>query len=369
MAQPVILYPSQQNIDNAVKKLKKDEIIVFPTETVYGIGASAFSDKAIKKIYKIKNRPNNNPLIVHYSNLTLEGIIDIDTCIEQISENFIVNNTFLKLFKKFAPGPLTFILYKKNDCKISPLCSAYLPKQALRVPNHPVALELIHKFGKPLAAPSANISNSLSPTTAEHVYLSLGGNDLMILDGGRSLYGIESTVIDVSDPENIYILRNGGISIEALLKAGISPKLLKSSAKQLLSPGMMHKHYSPKASLRLNAKEIMANEALLAFGEIDIPIPNNTLVFNLSKTANLTEAAHNLFKMLWDFDKQGIKKVAVMEIPNKDLGLAINERLRKAALSIESNSIMILSLLSILGKTLKTTFVIIPKIPSAPQNK
>lgn len=330
MNTPIILPASDENIALAITDLLADKPVAFPTETVYGLGGCAFSNQAVLNIYNMKKRPTNNPLILHYSALT-NGTFNLVQCIKLIEKDFNINSLFLSLLEKFSPGPLTFILNKKAGCKIAPLAAAFLNRQALRIPNHPVALKLIAKLGQPLAAPSANISNKLSPTAANHVALSFPNENLLILDGGPCEYGLESTVIDVSDPKNVYIYRHGSISVEQLIEAGIEPKNLENSAKQILSPGMLHKHYSPNAKLRLNAQEVLPQEALLAFGEISISLPENTLVFNLSKNADLIEAAHNLFKMLWDFDTLKIPKIAVMPIPERGIGVAINERLRKAA--------------------------------------
>ncbi|MFL1780435.1 Threonylcarbamoyl-AMP synthase [Candidatus Hepatincolaceae symbiont of Richtersius coronifer] len=337
---PKLLEANDQNIKLACEYIKQQELVAFPTETVYGLGASCYFDKAIEKIYALKGRPKNNPLIVHFANT------------DSIKEHFIINEIFEILSKAFMPGPLTLILEKKPGSKISPLCANGSNKQAFRIPNNPIALKLITCTG-PLVAPSANISNKLSPTLALHVKLSfmdkkLSDKGLLILDGGSTQLGLESTVLDISDINQIKLLRHGSLGIENIEKTGIklinhtqypwfskiydkTPQYENKYSNALASPGMLNKHYSPNTPLRLNALEIKEGEALLAFGKINFLVPKEVKILNLSQASDLAEAASNFFKMLWELDLLQPKIIAVMPIPQIDLGLTINERLQKAS--------------------------------------
>ncbi|HIK86934.1 MAG TPA: threonylcarbamoyl-AMP synthase [Alphaproteobacteria bacterium] len=308
-----------KNINIAAKLLLKGGIVSFPTETVYGLGALACNKEAIERVYKVKGRPKNNPLIVHVYNL--EQILSI-------TEN--IPNEAYKLIRKYWPGPLTLILKYKNSSNISSIARANLKTVAVRIPNHPVALKLLKVVNQPLIAPSANISEHLSPTKASHVLKDLGNNlnekKDMILDGGSTSIGIESTVIDFTGNKPT-VLRPGGLNITPTNKY-VKVSYIESNANNTtpISPGLFKKHYAPNASLRLNAKFPLKGEVWLGFGKDPKNIDNFTKM-NLSLTADLDEAAMNLFAMLRLLDKKNIKKIAIKEIPNKKIGIAINDRL------------------------------------------
>jgi len=298
-----------QQIETAAEYLRAGKLVAFPTETVYGLGADALSDKAVAAIYAAKGRPDFNPLIVH--------VADVDAAKKYVEWN----DTAQMLAGTFWPGPLTLVLSRKKDCAISLLASAGLDTVAIRVPAHPLALALLEKCGLPLAAPSANRSGKISPTLASHVQEELGGKVAMILDGGACGVGIESTIVDVTSAPRI--LRHGKITREMLEK--IIPITEQKPNGKILAPGMLESHYAPNAKLRLNATDIREGELLLAFGAVQ----NATL--NLSETANLEEAAANLFKMLRAIDAKNPPAIAVMPIPMEGLGVAINDRLARAA--------------------------------------
>jgi L-threonylcarbamoyladenylate synthase len=313
-----IIEPLSKNILIAADLLKSGQLVAIPTETVYGLAANALDDQAVARIYELKNRPQFNPLIIHFAEL------------EQVSQHVVLNETAVKLADAFWPGPLTMVLPRKESSPISLLASAGLDTLAVRVPNHSVSLELLKQAQVPLAAPSANPSQALSPTTAEHVLNAFHDNDklTMILDGGPCEVGLESTIIDLTEPEPV-ILRPGAITAEAVSQVIGKPVSLVSVfhvSDKPKAPGLLHRHYAPNLPLRLNAKESRANEALLAFGP---NAPTHSL--NLSSSGNLTEAAANLFKMLRQLDQPRYQSIAVMPIPNIGLGLAINNRLERAS--------------------------------------
>jgi L-threonylcarbamoyladenylate synthase len=298
-----------------------------PTETVYGLAGNALDGVAVAKIYEAKGRPSFNPLIAHVASAG------------QAEEYAVLGARAKILAQKFWPGPLTMILPKRVDCKISELAGAGLPTIAVRVPNHEAALALIKEAGMPLVAPSANKSGSISPTTPLHVAESLGDKVDMILAAGPCKVGLESTVLDLSE-ETPLILRPGAISAEDIervlnVKAGYA---LEPTDKPK-SPGQLLRHYAPETKLRLNAVDVAPGEALLAFGSLkfmgvkgggaakDLP---DGMIKNLSEEGDLHQAAANLFAMLKELDKIGAKGIAVMNIPESGLGIAINDRLRRA---------------------------------------
>lgn len=292
--------------------LRAGELVAFPTETVYGLGANALSDSAVAAIYAAKGRPQFNPLIVHVSN--------IDT-----AKNYVQWNDYAQVIaERFWPGPLTMVLPRKKNCKLSLLVSAGLDCVAIRIPSHPIALKLLEKSGLPLAAPSANISGRISPTLAEHVREELGDKIKMVLDGGGCEVGIESTIVDLTGSRPA-ILRHGKITREDF---GKYIKLGDIVSDKIKAPGMLASHYAPNAKIRLDAKEIRAGEVLLAFGKV-IPVAEHSQ--NLSDGGNLEEAAANLFRMLRILDAKNPAAIAVMPIPEYGLGIAINDRLRRAA--------------------------------------
>lgn len=295
--------------EKAAALLREGKLVAFPTETVYGLGGNALDDKAVAKIYAAKGRPQFNPLITH-----IVGMEDAFSYAEyDLRAEMLMENCW--------PGALTLVLPRKKKCALSLLVSAGLDCIALRAPRHPLAQALLKRSGLPIAAPSANRSGKVSPTTAEHVREELGDKVAMIFDGGSCSIGIESTVLDLTGEPTI--LRYGSVSqarIEKILGAKLADPAQGGAKK---SPGMMESHYAPNASLRLNATSLEPGEALLAFGEVEGAL-------NLSKSGDLTEAAANLFAMLRELDK-AYSRIAVMPIPMEGLGLAINDRLGRAA--------------------------------------
>ncbi|WP_246479553.1 L-threonylcarbamoyladenylate synthase [Kaustia mangrovi] len=308
---------TEEDIDRAAAALKRGELVAFPTETVYGLGADATSDTAVAAIFAAKKRPRFNPLIVHVASLEAAmalGRFDADA---------------LALARAFWPGPLSLVVPRSAGCAASLLVSAGLDTIALRVPAHPVAQALIAASGLPIAAPSANVSGRISPTTAAHVRESLGDAVAVILDGGPTSVGLESTVVAcLGGPARL--LRPGGAErahIEAVLDRQIeSPG---GDPERPASPGQMESHYAPAAGVRLEARTVAPGEALLAFGP-KVP-PHDGPMRNLSPSGDLNEAAANLFRFLHELDTERVGTIAVMPIPRDGLGEAINDRLRRAA--------------------------------------
>ena len=307
------IYSFDKNVlEKTVKSLSQGNIVSLPTETVYGLAGNAYSKKSIKKIFKLKKRPLINPLIVHYYNLN------------SAKNDVVFNKYFLKLYKYFCPGPITFILKKNRNSKIQSLTTANLKTVAIRFPNHKITRKIL-KFSKfPLAMPSANLSSGLSPINALDVYDEFDKKLKIIINGGNSKIGIESTVIDLSgDPK---ILRPGLISakdIKNCLKINLSKK--KSAIK---SPGMLKKHYSPGIPVIMGTKPSNQKYAYMIFGKRYVRKKN---YFYLSKKADLNEAAANLYKIMRKIKKKGFKKIFVSKIPNIGLGVAINDRLLRAS--------------------------------------
>ncbi len=302
---------NRAEIERAAALLQAGELVAFPTETVYGLGGNALSDAAVAAIYAVKGRPSFNPLIVHVHSVA------------QAQKYVQWNEAAQILAEKFWAGSLTFVLPRRRDCQLSLLVSAGLDCVAVRMPAHPVALALLEKSGLPLAAPSANRSGRVSPTLASHVVEELGDKVSMVLDGGACSVGIESTIIDLTTiPATI--LRHGKITSDDLEKY---IEIGEYNSDKIKAAGMLKSHYAPNARLRLNATELMAGEALLAFGK---PLAGTDMVENLSPNENLEEAAANLFRMLRVLDAKNPPAIAVMNIPETGLGIAINDRLRRA---------------------------------------
>lgn len=314
-----IITPLSHNIIEAAALLKSGRLVAIPTETVYGLAANALDDRAVAKIYELKNRPQFNPLIIHFAELR-----DVD-------QHVVLNEKALRLAKAFWPGPMTLVLPRKESSPISLLASAGLNTLAVRIPNHQVCLEILRHAQVPLAAPSANPSQSLSPTLAEHVALGFKSNPNppMIIDGGTCSIGLESTIIDLSE-ETPVILRPGAITPEAISAVlGEPVALFHETSHRPKAPGMLLRHYAPTLPLRLNVSSVNPDEGLLAFAE---PVPGDALhMLNLSITGDLTEAAANLFKLMRMLDHSDCKGIAVMPIPKTGIGLAINDRLERAA--------------------------------------
>ena len=309
----LVLPATPQAIARAGAALAAGELVAFPTETVYGLGGDATNDRAVAAIFEAKGRPSFNPLIAHVASL------------DDAAQLVEVNAAARALAQRFWPGPLTLVLPRRGDSPVSLLVSAGLESVAVRVPGHPVALALIQAAGCPVAAPSANRSGRVSPTRAEHVAHCLDGRVSLILDGGPCRVGVESTVIDLSG-ERAALLRPGGIAAE-LLEEVMGGRLLRpaDAPDAPRSPGQLASHYAPAATVRLGALTAGPGEVLLGFGHA----PDAAL--NLSPTGNLEEAAANLFAMLRALDRAEHAGIAVMPIPDHGLGLAINDRLRRAA--------------------------------------
>lgn len=300
-------------IANAAALLRDGGLVAFPTETVYGLGADATQGKAVARIFEAKGRPSFNPLIVHVGAVAwTEPLVHSDARFEVLAQ-------------AFWPGPLTFVLHRRKDCPVSELASAGLSSLAIRMPAHPLAQKILAAVERPLAAPSANRSGSVSPTTAAHVAASLGDRIDLIVDGGSCAVGIESTVLDLTASIPT-ILRPGAVTREQLEAFVGAVAVSTGQASQPTSPGQLEAHYAPSIPLRMNAATAKPTEALLGFGST----PNATL--NLSPSGDLREAAANLFAMMRLLDESGHHAgIAVAQIPDTGIGLAINDRLRRAA--------------------------------------
>jgi len=308
--------------------LRRGGLVAFPTETVYGLGADATQAEAIARLYQAKGRPAFNPLIAHVPDLAAaQAIARFDA-------------VSLKLAQAFWPGPLTLVLPKAPGCPVAELATAGLDTIAIRVPGHPVAAAILAALGRPVAAPSANRSGHVSPTTADHVRADLDGRIHLIVDGGPVSIGVESTIVSCIEGQRL--LRPGGLArsaIERVLGRALerSPEEAASATAHPLAPGMLASHYAPRAAVRLNATSVEAGEALLAFGDAGIPGAGRAAaVLNLSPRGDLVEAAAHLFGALRALDRPDIATIAVMPVPAHDLGEAINDRLRRAAVGREA---------------------------------
>ena len=310
------IQPSLSEIGDAARALRQGRLVAFPTETVYGLGGDATSDRAVAAIFAAKGRPSFNPLIVHVANIASAA---------QYTELSAKAQT---VARAFWPGPLTLVLPRRRDCKISLLATAGLDSVAIRVPAHTIAQTLLMMAGLPLAAPSANPSGRLSPTTADHVLADLGGKVEFVIDGGACPVGVESTVLSLLE-DRPRILRPGAVTAEALsaaLKEAVPIEQGTEDAAAPRSPGRLVSHYAPSLPVRLGAAAAEPGEALLGFGPA---APKDAL--NLSPTGDLQEAAANLFAMLRQLDDPRHRAIAVMPVPDAGLGIAINDRLRRAA--------------------------------------
>lgn len=309
-----VLSPDPAGLAQAAAALKAGQLVAFPTETVYGLGGDATDDMAVAKIFAVKGRPDFNPLISHVATVdAARALVEWNEEAERLTE-------------RFWPGALTLVLPRAADCPISLLASAGLDTLAVRVPGHPLARQLIEQAGCPIAAPSANKSGGISPTTADHVVQSLGDEVAGIIDGGPCTIGLESTVVDVSGDHPV-LLRPGGIAAEDI-EAVVGPLASADDTEAPRSPGMLSRHYAPSLPIRLNATSARSDETLLGFG-----VGANDAALNLSINGDLTEAAANLFAMLHALDNGDNSAIAVMPIPNQGLGRAINDRLTRAASS------------------------------------
>ena len=305
---------NQSNIKKAKKYLDKNYCVGVPTETVYGLAANAYSSTAVKKIFKVKKRPKSNPLIVHYS--------DIDS----LKKDCLINNNFLKLYKKFSPGPITYVLNLKKKSKISKIVTNKKNNLAVRFPKHKILKKLLESLNYPLAAPSANISKRLSAVKALDIKEDFGKKIKYILDGGICEIGLESTIIDLRNKPKI--LRLGGVDVFKLKKTLGKKIRIDINPKKKVAPGQSTVHYSPGIPLRLNVKKPKKNEAFILLKK-NKNINQN--YFYLSKKKNLKEAAKNLYSLLRRIKNMGYKSIAIETIENYGIGQTINDRLKKAS--------------------------------------
>ncbi|MCW4113476.1 L-threonylcarbamoyladenylate synthase [Aurantimonas sp. MSK8Z-1] len=307
-----------QSLAEAAACLAAGGLVAVPTETVYGLAADAANGEAVARIFEAKGRPRFNPLISHVAATEdAQALVTLDAAA-------------LALAERFWPGPLTIVAPARPDARVHPLVSGGLPTLAVRMPQG-VARDLIARLGRPLAAPSANRSGRVSPTTAEHVSRSLGGRIDLILDGGPTAFGLESTVIAL-EPEAVRLLRPGAISADDLAQASGLPVLRPEPGAALQSPGQMRSHYAPQGRVRLEAGHVEPGELLITFGRYRPEgVADAAEIVDLSPAGDLREAAANLFAVLNEADRTGIERIAVAPIPRQGLGEAINDRLRRAA--------------------------------------
>ena len=312
-----IVKATDRAIRIAAEHLREGRLVAFPTETVYGLGGDATNGKAVAAIFEAKGRPHFNPLIVH--------VADISGA--RMHAEFTPLG--LRLAEAFWPGPLTLVVKRRAESDLCDLVSAGLETIAIRVPDHPIAQALLEAAVRPLAAPSANKSGRVSPTQANHVQMDLGDRVGLILDGGPTAHGLESTIIDATGEAPI-LLRTGAVPAETIeVVLGQTINRAVDAGGNPLSPGQLASHYAPEAKVRLGATDVQEGEALLAFGS-NVPATAGPMI-NLSATGDLIEAAANLFAALRTLDQSGTKRIAVMPIPEQGLGEGINDRLRRAA--------------------------------------
>lgn len=305
-----VLSPEPEGYTAACAVFADGGLVAFPTETVYGLGADARNDHAVARIFSAKERPRFNPLIVHVSDA-------------EVAQRYVEWSDQAKILAAvFWPGPVTLVLPLKPDSGLSSLVTADLPTLAIRVPDHPVAQKLLTQFKGPVAAPSANPSGRISPTSAMHVLDGLGSRVDAIIDGGLCSVGLESTILTLNPIPTL--LRQGGLPQEAIEAALGVPLVRQTTDTKLTAPGQMASHYAPNARVRLNARKAMQDEVLLGFGPMDCEL-------NLSVSGDMAEAAANLFGHLHSLDAMRAGTIAVAPIPEKGLGRAINDRLRRAA--------------------------------------
>tara|TARA_B100000945_G_scaffold318094_1_gene322217 strand:- start:746 stop:1687 length:942 start_codon:yes stop_codon:yes gene_type:complete len=305
---------SPKNLILARNYLNNNNVIGVPTETVYGLAGNAYSNVAIKKIYKLKKRPKKNPLIIHYYDL------------KALQNDAYINDKFTKLYKRFSPGPLTYILVKKKNSKIPSLVNPNLKTIAVRFPKNKIIRKLLKDIKFPLAIPSANISSRISPVSSGDVLDEFGTKIKFILNGGFTKIGLESTVINLCGKPKL--LRPGAISNKEISKVLKTKVSIVAKPMKLVSPGLLKRHYSPGIPIKLNKKKSDNKAAFIVFGK---KYKKGSNIFNLSKSGDMKEAARNLYKTLRKIKNLGFKKINVVKIPNNKIGIAINDRLRKAA--------------------------------------
>lgn len=312
MLKTQLLDSSTLSLEKAAAILRDGGLVAFPTETVYGLGGDATNAQAVAAIYAAKNRPQFNPLIAHFPTMASAAM---HVSFPPLAE---------RLAKHFWPGALTMVLEKKAESDICDLACAGLDTMAVRVPAHPVALDLLRKTNRPVVAPSANPSGRLSPTSSSHVIDALDGRIDAVIDAGPCSIGVESTIIAVRE-DAVRILRPGGIPTEEIAEVAGQEIATTGDNGIIEAPGMMSSHYAPNCALRLNASHPLPGEVFLGFGNTDFG------PYCLSKSGNLQEAAANLFAMLREIESTGAHTIAVAPIPEQELGRAINDRLRRAA--------------------------------------
>ena len=304
----------QSNIKKAKNYLDKNYCIGVPTETVYGLGANAYVDSGVKKIFNLKKRPKNNPLIVHYHN------------IGSLKKDCLINENFIQLYKKFSPGPITYVLKLKKDSKISKYVTNNENNLAVRFPKHLIFRKLLNQLDYPLAAPSANIATKVSAVQAADVKEEFGNKIKYILDGGKCSIGLESTIISlVGEPT---ILRLGGLDISKIQRALGFKINININPKKKIAPGQSSLHYSPGIPLKMNVKNPSKDTAFILIKKRRIKLSN---YYYLSTESNLSEAARNLYSCLREIKNQGYKSIAVENIPNRGIGKTINDRLNRAS--------------------------------------
>ena len=304
----------QSNIKKAKKYLDKNQCVAVPTETVYGLAANAYSNVSVKRIFKLKKRPTNNPLIVHYSD------------INKLKNDCYINDDFIKLYRKLSPGPITFILKLKKVSKISKFVTNKQNTLAVRFPKHPLFKRLLKSLEYPLAAPSANMSTRLSSVKASDVIEEFGSKIKYVLDGGKCQIGLESTIINLLKKPTI--LRFGGLDVSKIEKILKKKVLIKTNSKKKIAPGQFPLHYSPGIPLRTNAKKPKKNEAFVLVKKRKSTMKN---YYYLSKNNNLQQSAKNLYSLLRKIKNDGYKMIAVEKIQNKGIGKTINDRLNRAS--------------------------------------
>ena len=317
---PEIQPPTGEVIARAARILLEGGLVAFPTETVYGLGGIAGDAQAIARLYDVKGRPSTNPLIIHVDDTEAAARVG---CMDARAE---------ALADEFWPGPLTLVLRLRPEADVCSLAVAGGSTVAVRVPAHPVARALIRAAGRPVAAPSANRSGHISPTTPNHVASELSGLIPLVLAAGRSRIGLESTVVALTGPQAV-LLRPGLLTpdrLEWITGPLAFPGMDNSQGEPLLSPGLLVSHYAPRLPVRLNARSAAANEALLCFGP-EFGVRGGAVRLNLSPTGDLEEAATNFFLMLRELDQPLLTGIAVMPIPDVGIGMALNDRLRRAA--------------------------------------
>jgi L-threonylcarbamoyladenylate synthase len=304
----------QSNIKKAKKYLNNNCCIGVPTETVYGLAANAYEDSAVEKIFKLKKRPKNNPLIVHYSDLNA------------LKKDCFIDDNFIKLYKKFSPGPITYILKLKKNTRISKYVTNKKKNLAVRVPKHKIFKKLLKQLNYPLAAPSANISTRVSAVQAKDVREEFGKKIQYILDGGKCSVGVESTIINLIDKPSI--IRLGGLDIVKIQKALGHKINININPRNKIAPGQFRLHYSPGIPLKMNVIKPKSNDAFILIKKRKSKIDN---CYYLSLNNNLEQAAKNLYSCLRKIKKKGYKSISVEKIPNRGLGKTINDRLIRAS--------------------------------------